>query len=65
MDTTQTTEQPTKTISAREFRELLFMVKEGTTVYELRQALFAHEPHDEQVELAWDAILRLAPTVYG
>jgi hypothetical protein len=41
------------------------MVKEGTTVYELRQALFAHEPHDEQVELAWDAILRLAPTVYG
>ena len=57
--------QPAKTISARELREILFMVREGTTVEELRSELFKVEPHDEQHPINLNLIQKLAPAVYG
>lgn len=54
-----------RTITARELRELLFMVKEGTTIEELRAALFDVEPHDKEFPLDQNTILKMVPQLYG
>lgn len=59
---TKTTE---RTITARELRELLFMVKEGTTVEELRASLFDVEPHDKEFPIDQNVILKMVPQLYG